>query len=51
VGIVSGPGALPFSSLMYPEITNSAKRPSETLLHPKMKVGGDLSTLGAMDMK
>jgi hypothetical protein len=36
---------------MKPDVTNSARRPSETLLHPKTKVGGDLSALGVMEAK
>jgi hypothetical protein len=33
------------------EVTNSARRASETLHRPKTKVGGALSALGAMDAK
>jgi hypothetical protein len=36
---------------MKPEVTNSARRASETLHRPKTKVGGALSALGAMDAR
>jgi hypothetical protein len=36
---------------MKPEVTNSTRRPSQTLLCLKKKLGGNLSALGAMDAK